>query len=71
VTCTVPADAAGAVAVICVAESTVKLLAAPVPKLTAVAPFRFVPVIVTTEPPAVGPLFGLTADTVGAVALYV
>jgi len=38
------------VAVIIVAELTVKLAAAVPPKLTAVAPVRFVPFIVTTVP---------------------
>lgn len=71
VTSTTPTVPAGAVAVICVAESTVKLLAAVPPKLTAVAPFRLVPVTTTMHSPASGPLLGLTAVTVGAVALYV
>ena len=35
------------------------------PKLTAVAPVKLVPVMVTTVPPAVGPLLGLTPVTVG------
>ena len=35
------------------------------PKLTAVAPLKLVPVMVTTVPPVVGPLLGLTAVTVG------
>ena len=35
------------------------------PNLTAVAPLRFVPVIVTLVPPAGGPVFGLTFETVG------
>ncbi len=62
---TVPVPA-GAVAVREVAETTVKEVAAAVPKLTAVAPVRLVPVTVTLVPPAVGPLVGLTAVTVGA-----
>jgi hypothetical protein len=36
------------------------------PKSTAVAPVKPVPVIVTLVPPAVGPLLGLTLVTVGA-----
>ena len=36
------------------------------PKYTAVAPSRFVPVIVTAVPPANGPALGLTPATVGA-----
>ena len=39
------------------------------PKSTAVAPVKPVPVTVTEVPPAWGPLFGLTAVTVGAAAL--
>ena len=37
------------------------------PKLTAVAPLKLVPVMVTTVPPAVGPLLGLTPVTLGGV----
>src|SRR6202011_4007844 len=66
VTSTAPAASAGEVAVIEVALFTVKLVAAVPPNSTAVAPVRFVPVIVTTVPPVVGPLVGLTAVTVGA-----
>ncbi len=47
-------------AVIWVAESTVNEVAAVAPKVTAVAPVKPVPVIVTEVPPACGPLFGLT-----------
>ena len=54
VTSTVPAPA-GEVAVIEVAELTVKLVALVAPNLTAVAPVKPVPVIVTDVPPAVGP----------------
>ena len=68
VTSTVPLDSAGLVAVICVAETTVKLLAAVVPKSTAVAPLRPVPVIVTRVPPARGPIAGLMLVTVGTAA---
>src|SRR3984885_5188098 len=66
-----PLGRAGATAVICVSESTVKLGAssassdgAPVAsvisvsKSTLVAPVNPVPVIVTVFPPAIGPLFG-------------
>ena len=42
-------------AVIWVPLTTVKLVAAVVPKSTAVAPVKPVPVIVTEVPPAVGP----------------
>jgi hypothetical protein len=40
-----------------------------VPKSTAVAPVKPVPVTVTEVPPAAGPLAGLTPVTVGAAAL--
>ena len=63
---TVPALSAGEVAVIDVALLTVNAVAAVAPKLTAVAPVKPVPVIVTEVPPAVGPLVGLTLVTVGA-----
>ncbi len=49
-----------------VSELTVKLVAALAPKSTAVAPVNPVPVMVTDVPPAAGPVFGLTAVTVGA-----
>src|SRR5579863_2341353 len=62
---TVP-EPAGAVAVIWVAEFTVSVVAAVVPNLTAVTPTKFVPVMVTGVPPAVGPALGLTLVTVGA-----
>ena len=62
---TVPVPA-GEVALTCVAETTVKLEAAAVPKWTALAPVRLVPVTVTTVPPAVEPLAGFNPLTVGA-----
>ena len=49
---------AGDTAVTSVALTTVKRVAAVVPKATAVAPVRLVPVIVTVVPPAVGPSIG-------------
>ena len=67
-TSTGPALYAGVVAVIWVAELTVKLLAALLPpllKLTSVAPRKPVPVIVMEVPPAIDPLVGETAVTVG------
>ena len=64
---TVPAVSAGAVAVMLVALLTVKLVAAVEPNLTAVAPVRLVPVIVTWLPPASGPAAGATCVTAGAV----
>src|SRR6187401_1921936 len=65
-TSTVPAIPAGTVAVICVAELTVKPVAAVPPKVTAVTPVKLVPVMVTLVPPLVGPLVGLKDVTVGA-----
>src|ERR1700733_2370043 len=62
---TVPAAAAGEVAVIVVALLTLKAVALVEPNCTAVAPVRFVPVIVTVVPPAAGPDVGLTPVTVG------
>ena len=64
VTSTVPVPA-GDVAVIDVAELTVKLVALTAPNFTAVAPVRVVPVMVTNVPPAVGPDVGETDVTVG------
>ncbi|KRB26617.1 hypothetical protein ASD94_14065 [Acidovorax sp. Root70] len=65
-TSTVPALPAGAVAVICVAELTVKPVAAVAPKVTAVVPARFVPVTITDVPPVIGPAVGEIDVTVGA-----
>jgi hypothetical protein len=62
---TVPAPA-GDVAVIDVAELTVKLAAAVAPNFTAVTPLKFVPDIVTGVPPLAGPDVGEIAVTVGA-----
>ena len=55
----------GEVAVIWVALLTVKEPAALLPNLTAVAPEKLVPVMVTLVPPCIGPVFGLTLATVG------
>ena len=63
-TSTVPVPA-GDVAVIWVAELTVKPVAGVAPKLTAVAPVKFVPVIVTDVPPVAGPEVGEIDVTVG------
>ena len=57
---------AGLVAVICVGRVDATLVAAVVPKSTAVAPVKPVPVIVTEVPPVKGPAAGLTPVTVGA-----
>jgi len=56
----------GAVAVMLVADTTVNDEAAVEPNDTLVAPVKFVPVIVTLVPPAVGPDVGETDVTVGA-----
>jgi hypothetical protein len=60
-----PGAPLGTVAVMVVAFTTVKLDAAVPANVTAVAPVKVVPVIVTLVPPAVGPEFGLTEVTVG------
>ena len=67
VTSTIPAACAGLVAVIEVALTTVTPVAAGVPKFTAVAPRKFVPVIVTEVPPAVEPDVGVMPVMVGEV----
>ena len=51
VTDTIPDAPLPTVAVIVVAELTVKVVAATPPKLTAVAPVKLIPVMVTTVPP--------------------
>jgi hypothetical protein len=56
---------AGVTAVKVVAELTLNEAAALDPKSTAVAPVKFVPVMVTEVPPAVEPEDGLTFVTVG------
>ena len=68
VTSTVPAAWAGVTAVSWVGESTVKLVAAVVPKSTALAPLRFVPTTSTVSPPAVEPIDASTAVTLGPAA---
>ena len=65
VTSTVPVPP-GAVALIPVAEITEKCVATFVPKSTSVAPLKLLPLIVTSVPPAAGPLPGATAFTTGA-----
>jgi hypothetical protein len=62
---TVAGVSLGDTAVIVVADTTLKLAAGTVPKWTAFAVVRFVPVIVTVVPPATPPLFGLIFVTVG------
>ena len=65
VTSTVPAAPAGEVAVICVAEFTVNVVAATLPNCTALAPVKLAPVMTTMLPPTVGPADGFTPVTVG------
>jgi hypothetical protein len=56
------------VAVIEVLLTTTTLVAAVPPNVTVAPVAKFVPVIVTPVPPAVGPLFGDTLLTVGITA---
>jgi hypothetical protein len=63
---TVPDDPAGLEAVISVAESTVKLVAAEDPKSTMLAPRRFEPAMTTDVDPPTGPEDGVTEVTDGA-----
>jgi hypothetical protein len=65
VTFTVPFVPAGESAVNEVAELTFRFEAPAAPNLTAVAPVKFVPVIVTGVPPVAGPVFGESFLTVG------
>ena len=58
-------DPGGVVAVIDVLLVTVKEITATTPIVTAVAPVKPVPVIVTEVPPSRGPLAGETPVTVG------
>ena len=67
-TLAVPAVPAGVVAVIEVSLTTVNDVAAVPPMVTAVAPVKPVPVSVTLVPPAVLPLLGEIAVTVGVAA---
>jgi hypothetical protein len=68
VTSTVPVPA-GLFAVIVVSLTRTTPEAGVVPKSTAVAPVKPVPVIVTGVPPAVVPLVGLRPVTAGAAAV--
>ena len=62
---TPPAMSAGLTTVIVVSVTTVRPVPGVVPKSTAVAPVKPVPVIVTRVPPAAGPLVGLRPVTEG------
>ncbi len=59
---------AAVIAVIVVAFTTVTLVAAMPPMVTAVAPVKLVPVMVKLVPPAVVPVFGEIEVTVGYCA---
>ncbi len=61
-----PAVPAGVVQVAEVAEATVTLVHAAPPTVMAVAPVKSVPVMLIDVPPAVEPVAGATAVTVGA-----
>lgn len=61
-----PTPCAGAVAVIWVSLSTVKLVAGVPPRVTAVAPVSAEPWIVTLVPPAVEPVAGVMDVSAGA-----
>jgi hypothetical protein len=65
VTSCAPAASAGEVAVILVEDDTLKFDAGTVPKRTLVAPVKFVPLMVTDVPPAVGPDVGEREVTAG------
>ena len=70
-TLAVPADRAGVTAVrLLPSEATTTFVAATPPSVTAVAPAKLLPLIVTLWPPPVMPPAGLTALMVGA-ATYV
>jgi len=58
----------GAVPVIIVALTTVRLVISLPPIVTLLTPVKFLPVIVRLVPPARGPLAGLTASTIGGGA---
>jgi hypothetical protein len=68
VTLTVPVPT-GETAVIDVSLFTTTPVAALLPKATAVAPVRLVPVMVTEVPPASGPEVGLIEATLGTAEL--
>ena len=68
---TAPAACAAVVAVIEVLLATVTFVAAVPPKLTVAPARKPVPVMVTAVPPAVEPLVGEIALTVGAGFPYV
>ena len=62
----IPAVPTGSVAVICVGLSTVKVVAAVLPKFTPVAPVKSVPVMTMLLPPPIRPRAGAAEVIVGA-----
>ena len=64
-----PAGAGGVIVVISVSLTTVRLVATVLPKVTAVAPVKPVPMMVTAVPPAVVPDVGEMLVNVGAEAV--
>ena len=66
-TFTSPAAWKGVVAVTDVSLTAVTPVAAMPPKVTEVAPARFVPVMVTPVPPIVWPIDGVILENVGTV----
>ena len=66
VTLTVPVVPGGELTVIEVGEPTLTLVAAAVPKSTALAPVKPLPVTTTVVPPAGRPAAGLSEATDGA-----
>ena len=70
-TLTAPAVWAGVIAVIKVSLTTDTPVADVPSKITAVAPIRFVPVMVTPVPPAVEPDVGEILITIGAGVVFV
>src|SRR5690606_3044707 len=67
-TSTAPAACAGVIAVIWVALSRGKLVAAVPPNVTAVAPVGSAPVRTTLVPPVAGPVAGETGERAGGAA---
>jgi hypothetical protein len=65
VTVTAPEDPAGVLAVMVVLLTTATFVAAVPPNVTVAPDAKLVPVIVTTVPPPVDPLFGDMLVTVG------
>src|SRR5438552_1693662 len=64
----IPVSVGGATAVIDVGDTTLKLVAAAVPNVTARALVKSVPVIVTVVPPVAGPVVGVMLVTFGGGA---